>query len=114
MIFTFLSLPQGQPLDISKCFDSLSTSPEVAGMISNVYNQRNKFYATIAEATTKGLNEVVASFDYLNMMSYLELGPDFLDLAVKKGNYPMNFSYQPISFPSKILSGNNGRFNIKL
>ena len=109
MLFTHLSLPQGQPLDLSKSFDALSTSPETANKINQLQQMRNMFYSGISDITTKNPTEIITAVDFLNFMPYLQAGPDLLEIGVKNANYPINFSYQPFSWPSKVVDSNNGK-----
>ena len=93
MFFTFLALPQGNPVNITTSFDALSTSPETQTKITNISNMRNSFYAGLAELTSKPLNDTVPEFPALNYMPYLQAEVDLMEIAVKQANYPLNFSY---------------------
>ena len=109
MLFIFHGVPQAQPTDLSKSFDSLQTTPDVSAKAQEISKLRNNFYATLGQVTTKPLNEIIQDLDWMPLISYLNIGPDLLELGVKKANYPFIFNYQPFSFSERVVTANNGK-----
>lgn len=97
MLYIFNQVPQAQPADLSKSFDSLQTSPDVSTKITQVTQLRNNFFATLGQLTTKPMTEVVDEINWMPLISYLNCGVDLLELGVKKANYPFVFNYQPFT-----------------
>jgi len=109
MLLTINGVPQAQPADLIKSFDSLQTSPDIASKINEITQLRNNFYGKLGQLTTKPLNEVIQEIDWLPMMSYLNNGADLLKLGVKNANYPFCLNFQPFTFASKVVTANNGK-----
>jgi hypothetical protein len=97
MLYIFNQVPQAQPADLSKSFDSLQTSPQISGKINQITQLRNNFFATLGQLTTKPMTEVVDEITWMPLMSYLNSGVDLLELGVKNANYPYVFNYQPFT-----------------
>jgi hypothetical protein len=110
MLYIFNQVPQAQPADLSKSFDSLQTSPEDAGKIQQITQLRNNFFATLGQLTTKPMTEVVTEINWMPLMNYLNTGVDLLELGVKKANYPFVFNYQPFTNSGQVVGANNGKF----
>ena len=108
MLLIFHGVPQAQPADLSKSFDSLQTTPDISAKIAEVTRLRNNFYATMGQITTKPLKEIVSDLEWLPLISYLNVGPDLMDIGVKKANYPFIFNYQPFTFAERVVTANNG------
>lgn len=109
MLFTFNAVPQAQPADLTKSFDSLQTSPQISAQIQEITNLRNNFYANLGQLTTKPLNEQVDDIQWMPLMAYLNKGPDLLEFGVKKANYPFTLNFQPFTDSSKVVNGGNGK-----
>jgi hypothetical protein len=109
MLLTINGVPQAQPADLIKSFDSLQTSPDIANRIAEITQLRNNFYAKLGQLTTKPLNEVISEIDWLPLMSYLNAGPDMLQMGVKNANYPFILNFQPFTSANKVVSANNGK-----
>lgn len=114
MLFTFNAVPQAQPCDLTKSFDSLQTSPQISAQIQEITNLRNNFYATLGQLTTKPLNEMVTEVQWMPLMTYLNKGPDLLEFGVKKANYPFTLNYQPFSNSGLVVNGGNGNLIVIL
>lgn len=97
MIYTFTKIPQSQPYDLTKAFDSMQTTPDTATKVGELTISRNSFYAEASKAIRAPLTEVQDSLDWMVMMQYLNNGPDMLELLVKQGNYPAVLAYMPVT-----------------
>lgn len=113
MILTFTRIPQSQPCDLSTAFDPMQTTPDVASKIGQINENRNKFYSESSKAIRAPLHEIQDGLDWMSMLQYLNNGPDLLDIAVKKANYPLVFKYIPITTDMPIVS-QNGNYNFFL
>lgn len=109
MIYIFNQVPQAQPADLVKSFDSLQTSPETSSKINSITQLRNNFFATLGQLTTKPLTEVITEIPWMPLMNYLNSGVDLLELGVKQANYPYVFNYQPFTNSSQVVGANNGK-----
>lgn len=102
MILTFTKIPKSQPCDLSKSFDPMQTTPDVATKIGELNTNRNKFYGEVNKATQAPLEEIQDGLDWMSMLAYLNSGPDLLEIAVKRANYPIVLSYMPMTVPTPI------------
>ena len=114
MIYTFFTVPQGEPSDFSKCFDPLSTSPTIAQKVNQILQLRNNFYGYLGKLTTRNISEYSGSVEWMPLMEYLNKGADLLEIGVKHANYPFKFNYAPFTSPDKTISITNGKFIITL
>ena len=110
MLFVFSQVPQAQPADLVKSFDSLQTSPQDAAKIQQITQLRNNFFATLGQLTTNPLTEVVTEVNWMPLMNYLNMGVDLLELGVKKANYPFVFNYQTFTNTKQVVGVNAGKF----
>lgn len=102
MIYTFTKIPQSQPCDLTKSFDSMQTTPDTATKIGEISNNRNSFYAEASKTIRAPLEEVQDSLDWMSMMQYLNAGPDLLETMVKQANYPTVIAFMPITAANPI------------
>lgn len=112
MIYTFHNLIRAQPVDLSKGFDSLQTSPEVAKQIQHINNLRDNFYTTFDQIQSRPLKEVDTSLDWMPLFEYLTNTVELLNLGVKKANYPLSLNYYSFASPSKTIGINNGTIEL--
>jgi hypothetical protein len=96
MIHTSLDLLQSQPVDISKCFN-MQAHPETATKIKAISERRTKFYTQCAQLVRSDLKQPHDSFDWLTMLTYLNDGPDLLEMAVKEASYPIPFAFRLVN-----------------
>lgn len=96
MIFTNLELLQSQPVDLTKCF-SVQTNPQTAAKIAEINKRRHNFYTQCSALVRSDLKQPNDAFDWLSLLTYLNDGVDLLEMSVKEANYPIPFSYRPLT-----------------
>lgn len=116
MIYSFPSLPKNLSpgYDVTKAFNNFSTPPEISVKLQRIAQLREQFWSIVAQMEQKPAQQMTAEIDWMPMYEYINSGPDFLEIAVKYGNFPLNFKHSSILNPQIPIQIDNGKILIDI
>lgn len=114
MIYSFPALPKNLApgYDVTKAFNNFSTPPDVSTRLARIAQLREQFWATVSQMEAKPPQQLTAEIDWMPMYEYISMGPDFLEIAVKHANFPLNFKHSSILNPQLPIVIDNGKFGL--